>query len=430
MMTALGIVLFFFGILVSIAWHELGHFVTARWFGIKVPEFMVGFGRTIFSRKVGETEFGLKAVPLGGYIRMIGMIPPAKGETLGRSRRTGPFQGLIDDARQQSAMDVLPEDADRQFYLRAPWKRIIVMSAGPIMNLILAVVLFAIVLMGIGIPTGSTTTVSAVSACVVPASAASQQCPPGAPPTPAAAAGFQAGDKIVAFNGQPFGDQDWPRLQETIRAASGTVTVTVERGGQRLDLRPTLITTELPSLTDENATVQASFLGLSPVRFYERQNVAAVGAEISSIVARTGEAIVQLPSRVPGLFGSVFLGQERDINGPVGIVGASRIGGEILALDAPAAAELSVFLQLLAAVNVSLFLFNLLPIPPLDGGQIFPAIWESIKRRAAKLLGRPDPGPVDVAKLMPVAYVVALVFIAWSGLILVADVINPIRLPQ
>jgi membrane-associated protease RseP (regulator of RpoE activity) len=432
MMTALGIVLFFLGILISIAWHELGHFITARWFGIKVPEFMVGFGRTVWSRKVGETEFGLKAVPLGGYIRMIGMIPPAKGETLGRSRRTSPFQGLIDDARSQSAMDVLPEDADRQFYLRAPWKRIVVMFAGPFMNLILAVILFAIVLMGIGVPTGSTTTVSAVSACVVPASAASttQGCPPGAPPTPAAAAGFQAGDRIVAFQGQPFGEQDWPRLQEAIRAASGTVTVVVERNGQQVELHPTLITTELASLTDEGKFVQASFLGLSPVRFYERQSVAAVGAEIGSIVARTGQAIVQLPQRVPGLFGAVFLGEERDVNGPVGIVGASRIGGEILALEAPPAAELSVFLQLLAAVNISLFLFNLLPIPPLDGGQIFPAIWESIKRRIARLRGRPDPGPVDVAKLMPVAYVVALVFIAWSGLIFVADIINPIRLPQ
>ncbi len=93
MMTVLGIVIFFVGILFSVAWHELGHYTTARWFGIKVPEFMVGFGKTIWSRKVGETEFGLKAIPLGGYIRMIGMIPPAKGETLGRSRRTGPVPG-------------------------------------------------------------------------------------------------------------------------------------------------------------------------------------------------------------------------------------------------------------------------------------------------------------------------------------------------
>ena len=134
---------------------------------------------------------------------------------------------------------------------------------------------------------------------------------------------------------------------------------------------------------------------------------------------------------MPGLFGAVFLGEERDINGPVGY---RRAPPGSAARSWPwtprPAAELSIFLQLLAAVNISLFLFNLLPIPPLDGGQIFPAIWESIKRRAARLLGRPDPGPVDVAKLMPVAYVVALVFIAWSGLILVADVINPVRLPQ
>ncbi len=81
-------------------------------------------------------------------------------------------------------------------------------------------------------------------------------------------------------------------------------------------------------------------------------------------------------------------------------------------------------------MNISLFLFNLLPIPPLDGGQIFPAIWESVRRRIAKLRGRPDPGPVDVAKLMPVAYVFAMFFIVWSGLLFIADIINPIRFFQ
>ncbi len=427
MMTVVGIVVFFVGILFSVAWHELGHFATARWFGIKVPEFMVGFGATLWSRRVGETEFGLKAIPLGGYIRMIGMIPPAKGETLGRSRRTGPFQGLIDDARQQSAMDVRPEDVDRQFYLRAPWKRIVVMFAGPFMNLVLAVALFAVVLMGFGVPT-LTTTVSAVSACVVPATASTDVCPPDAPLTPAAQAGFRPGDRIVAFDGRPA--QEWRDLQEAIRSASGTVAVTVDRDGQLLELSPTLITTELRSLDDPDEIVQGSFLGLSPLQEVQQQDLPAVAAQIGTIVARTGQAIVELPQRVPGLAGSVFLGEERDVNGPIGVVGVSRIGGEILAQERPVVQEIAFLLNLLAAVNISLFLFNLLPIPPLDGGQIFPAIWESIKKRIARLRGRPDPGPVDVAKLMPVAYVVALVFIAWSGLLLVADVVNPVRLFQ
>jgi len=427
MMTVVGVVLFFLGILLSVAWHELGHFTTAKWFGIKVPEFMVGFGRTIWSRKVGETEFGLKAIPLGGYIRMIGMIPPApgSGSELGRTRRTGPFQGLMDDARRQSAMDVAPEDADRQFYLRAPWKRVIVMFAGPFMNLILAVVLFAIVLMGLGVPTW-TTTVQSVSKCVVPATASTTDCPPDAPLTPAATAGFQAGDKIVAFNGRSY--TEWRDLQEAIRASSGTVTVTVERNGQRVDLNPTLITTALPDLDDPDKTVQGGFIGLSPLNEVRRQDVGAVVSQIGDIIGRTGEAIVALPSRVPGLFGAVFLGEQRDINGPIGVVGASRIGGEILAQDRPIGQEIAFFLNLLAGVNISLFLFNLLPIPPLDGGQIFPALWEAVKKRIARLRGRPDPGPVDAAKLLPVAYVFVMVFLAFSAVLVVADIVNPVRL--
>jgi membrane-associated protease RseP (regulator of RpoE activity) len=429
MMTVLGILIFFVGILFSVAWHELGHFAAARRFGIKVPEFMVGFGRTIWSRRVGETEFGLKAIPLGGYIRMIGMIPPAKGEQYGRSRRTGPFQGLIDDVRAQSQMDVLPQDAHRQFYLRAPWKRIVVMFAGPFMNLILAVVLFAVVLMGFG-TLSPTTRVAEVSECVVPASVATEvrECPPGAPPTPAAAAGFRPGDRIVAFNGTPY--EEWDELAVAIRNASGTVTVTVERDGRLLDLTPTLITTQLQSLEDPEQYVQGSFLGVGPVSEVQRQDLAAVAGEIGNVVGGTTEAIIELPERLPGLFGAAVLGEERDPDGPLGIVGVSRIGGEILAQEAPVGQEIAFMITLLALVNVSLFLFNLLPIPPLDGGQMFPAIWEAIKKRIARLRGLPDPGPVDSAKLMPVAYVVALLFIGWSVVILVADIVNPIQLTR
>jgi membrane-associated protease RseP (regulator of RpoE activity) len=431
MMFVIGVLIFFVGVLFSVFWHELGHFTTARWFGIKVPEFFVGFGKTVFSVKRGETEYGLKAVPLGGYVRMIGMIPPAKGELLGSSRRTGPFQGLIDDVRAQSQKDVRPEDADRQFYLRAPWKRIIVMAAGPVMNLILAVVLFAVLLMGIG-ELGTTTTVSSVSACVISAEEAERgvtDCPPDAPPSPAAAAGFQPGDVIVAVGDRPVAAQEWQVVQEAIRASAGSpVAVAVDRGGQRLELTPTPIVNDVRSFEDPSVIVQAGFLGLSPVSDYQQQTLGAVFVRIGDVIGRTGEAIAELPSRVPALFGAAFLGEERDPEGPIGVVGVSRIGGEILAQDIPFAAEASLLLSLLAAVNVSLFLFNLLPIPPLDGGQIFPAIWESVRRRIARLRGRPDPGPVDVAKLMPVAYVVALVFIAWSGLLLIADVINPVEL--
>jgi membrane-associated protease RseP (regulator of RpoE activity) len=423
--TILGIVVFFLGILFSVAWHELGHFVTARWFGIKVPEFFVGFGRTVWSRRVGETQVGLKAVPLGGYIRMIGMLPPAKGELYGRSRRTGPFQGLIDDARQASAADVGPEDVDRQFYTRRPWKRIIVMAAGPVMNLILAIVLFAVVLMGFGQLT-ATSTVSSVSQCVLPAGSQTTSCPAGAPLTPAAAAGFQPGDRIVSFNGQTY--DSWTDLQKAIRSATGTVTVVVDRGGQQVPLTPTLITTELPSLTDPGKTEQASFLGLSPLQEVQRQGIGAVGETMVGIVGQVGQKLVEMPQRVPNLFGAVFLGHQRDQDSPVGIVGASRIGGEILASDQPPAQEVSAFLSLLALVNISLFLFNLLPIPPLDGGQIFPAVWEAVRRRFAMLRGRPDPGPVDAAKLMPVAMTVAVIFIGWSALVFVADIINPVKL--
>jgi membrane-associated protease RseP (regulator of RpoE activity) len=430
MMFVLGILLLFTGIMISVAWHELGHYAAARKFGIKVPEFFVGFGKTIWSRKIGETEFGIKLIPLGGYVRMIGMLPPAKGETLGRSRRTGPFQGLIDDARRQSAMDVMPEDAHRQFYTRAPWKRIIVMAAGPFQNLILAVFLFAIAIMGIGVPTSSTT-IATVSQCVLPATAPqTNECPADAPPSPAAAAGLLPGDKIVAFNGAPVAENDWRSLQETIRSASGTVTITVERGGERLDVTPALIRTQAQDLDDPERVVDVSFLGVTPVPTIARQGPVAVVVAVGDVIARTAHAIVNLPDRLPNLFGSAFLGAERDQNGPVGIVGVSRIGGEFLASEAFTATQQVLFLlNLLALVNISLFLFNMLPLPPLDGGQIFPAVWEAVKKRIARLRGKPDPGPVDAAKLLPIAYVVALLFIGWSAILLVADVVNPIQLP-
>lgn len=431
--TVVGIVIFFFGLLLSIAWHELGHFTTARWFGIKVPEFMVGFGRTIWSRKRGETEYGIKAIPLGGYVRMIGMLPPAKGGTLGRSRRTGPFQGLMDDARAQSQADVLPEDADRQFWTRSPWKRIIVMFAGPFMNLILAVVLFFVTLMGVGVLSPNTQ-ISALEECVLPATAVQDgtpdRCPAGAPQAPALAAGVQPDDRILSVDGASFGPDDGEQLQSAIRGSSGPTTLVVERRGQQIPLEVNIIPNTLPDREsrDANATVTAGYLGVQLDTNYQPLTAGETLGEIGDGITRTAEAITQLPARIPAVFGAAFLGEERGPDSPMGVVGVSRIGGEILAQEnVPWQQDVGLFLNMLAAVNLSLFLLNLLPIPPLDGGQIVPAIWEAIKRNTARLLGRSDPGPVDAAKLLPVAYVFVLVFIGFSLMLAVADIVNPVR---
>ncbi|MBA8823280.1 membrane-associated protease RseP (regulator of RpoE activity) [Saccharopolyspora lacisalsi] len=423
----LGIVIFFLGLLLSIAWHELGHLSTAKMFGIKVNQYMVGFGRTIFSRKGRETEYGVKAIPFGGYIRMIGMFPPKKDEAYGRTASSSPWRSMVEDARQAVAEEVRPEEAHRQFYQRSPWKRIIVMFAGPFMNLLLAFGIFTGILMGYGLPE-PTTTVKSVSECVVSAKAQVEQgeCPPGAPKSPAAEAGLRLGDEIVAFNGEPV--RSWNQLQTSIRNASGTVSLTVERDGQRRTLTPTLMQSTQPKIGEQDEYVKVGFLGFSPTRHLVQQGFGDVVGRVGEMVGMTAQKIVQLPQRVPGLVGAIA-GQEREDDSPMGIVGVSRIGGQVLSYDeASIGARLITMLNLLAAVNLSLFALNMLPILPLDGGHIAGALWESIRRKFARLVRRPDPGPFDTAKLMPLAYGVSLVFIAYSLLVLVADVVNPVTL--
>ncbi|WP_190822090.1 M50 family metallopeptidase [Saccharopolyspora pogona] len=426
MLVVVGIIIFFLGLLFSIAWHELGHLAAAKLFGIKVTQYMVGFGRTIWSRKKGDTEYGVKLIPFGGYIRMIGMFPPKKDEKYGRTASSAPWRAMIEDARQMSAEEITPEDAHRQFYQRSPWKRVIVMLAGPVMNLILAVGIFAAILMGHGINT-PTTTVSSVSACVLPATAPNtEQCPADAPPSPAAAADFRPGDRILEFNGKPYAS--WDELQLAIRGSAGTVPVVVDRGGQQLTLQANLMQTDRPKLNSTSEYEKVGFLGLTPTSQLVKQDFGGVAKTIGGFVSLTMQKVVELPQRVPDLINAIF-GGERHQDSPVGIVGASRLGGEVLASDDFGVdARIIMMFNLLAGVNLSLFVFNMLPILPLDGGHVAGAIWEGIRRRFAKLVRRPDPGPFDTARLMPLAYAVSLIFIAYSLLVLVADVVNPVKL--
>jgi membrane-associated protease RseP (regulator of RpoE activity) len=430
LMMILGIVVFAVGLLISIAWHELGHLSTAKMFGIRVPQYMVGFGPTVWSRKKGETEYGIKAIPLGGYIRMIGMFPPGPDGRV-EARSTSPWRGMIEDAREQSFEELQPGDEKRLFYTRAPWKRVIVMFAGPFMNLVLAVAVFLGVMMTFGVQ-DQTTTVSKISDCVIQQSENRTKCAKDDPAAPAKAAGLQPGDRIVGFNGTRI--TDWSVLQNDIRDHPGEdVALTVEREGRQIDLKAHLIRNQVSKTDSDGAYVQgeyvyAGFLGFTPATGIVQQSFGQSVDRMGDMMENGVESLIALPGKIPALWDAAFGDGPRDADSPMGVVGAARVGGEVFTLDIPPSQQIAMMLLLVAGFNLSLFLFNMLPLLPLDGGHIAGALWESLRRNLARVLRRPDPGPFDVAKLMPVAYVVAGIFLCFTALVLVADVVNPVKI--
>ena len=439
MLELVGIVLFAALIGLSIALHEVGHLVPAKKFGIRVPDYMVGFGPTLWSTVRGETRYGIKWIPLGGYIRMIGMLPPAKDDPEGRSRSmsTGRFATMVAQARAASFDEIRPGDENRLFYKLPVHKRVIIMLGGPFMNLVLAFFLFAIVLVGIGLPQPSLTV-----AAVVPCTPSVEQptgetlpsgdCPSGTLQTPAAAAGLRDGDQIVAVG--TLQATDWETVSRWISENPNVSTnITVARDGGLVTL-PLAIAEVTRPVYDDNGvetgeTQTVGFLGMRPSFFYERQSIAAVPAFMWDLTVRSIEALISLPVRVYELVSDTLIGgQERAIDGPVSVVGASRLGGEIAAMESPITSKVATFLGLAASLNLFLFLFNLLPVLPLDGGHVAGALYESVKRTFARVRGKPDPGPVDTARLLPVAYVVAGVLLAMGVIVIWADIVKPISL--
>ncbi len=433
-MLALGVVLFFLLLMVSIALHELGHLILAKRFGVRCPQYMVGFGPTLKSWRRGETEYGFKWIPFGGYVRMIGMLPPRTGDPEGGPRRSsgrpserGRFTQLVDSARKEALEEVGPGDEHRVFYGKKWWQKALISFAGPLMNFLLALVLLGTALMGFGIKE-PTMTVGTVAACVVPAAQPVRECRAGDPPTPAARAGLRPGDRIVSFDGAPV--SSYEGFQRLVRDSAGRqVRLGVRRDGRDLVLTPTLIATRLPSLNGGGSpAVTAGFLGITPVREYVRQSPLAVLSLMGEMTTRTLAAFATLPGKMAGVWDASFNGAKRASDSPVGVVGASRIGGEVLAAHAAAVDKLVLFLLVLGSLNFGLAAFNLIPLLPLDGGNIAGALWEGVKRAFARLAGRPAPGPVDVAKALPFTYVVGALLLAMGLLIAYADLVNPIRL--
>jgi membrane-associated protease RseP (regulator of RpoE activity) len=415
----IGVLIFAVGILVSVCLHEAGHLLTAKRFGMKATQYFAGFGPTVFSFRRGETEYGLKAVPAGGFVKIVGMTP---------------------------LEEVAPEDRDRAFWRFPLWQRTVVLVAGSLTHFALAAVVFYAAAVTTGLPNPAAQSfdamkadpvVGSVAQCVVPGfdlteSGALRDCKDGDPQAPARLAGLERGDRVTSVGGTEV--TTYGELVKLVRATPpGPVEITYVRDGRTRTTTADLVATRRPALDDTSGSgplQTVSAVGISvkqPPLINQFGPVEAVGGSASflgSTVRQTFAAVAAFPSRIPKLV-DALQGQERDANTPISVVGASRIGGEAVELGAPI-----IFLGLLGGLNVFIGVFNLFPLLPLDGGHVAVAWYERARSWVAARRGRPDPGRVDYNKLLPVTYVVILMFGGLTLLTLAADIVNPITLQQ
>ncbi|KNY08071.1 zinc metalloprotease [Microbacterium sp. GCS4] len=420
------------GLGLSIGLHEVGHLLPAKLFGVRVGQYMIGFGPRLWSKRIGETEYGFKLLPLGGFISMSGMYPSSKDAGPAK----GVFRALVQDARTANDETIADGAEDRVFYRLPVWKRVIVMLGGPLMNLVLAVVIFTVLVSGIGVQQG-TTTIASVSECVLPAGSTATECAPDDPATPAAEGGVEPGDVLVSIDGTPV--STFAEATAIVQASPGeTLDVVVRRDGAEQTLRITPVSAERtitdasgqPVLGDDGEPVvkEVGYVGMGAQMGYIQLPLSAGPEMAGDTVARVGSMILTLPVRLWDIGVSLVTGGERDPNGPLSVVGVGRLAGEVAATDAPVLNRFAVLLGLLGSLNVALFVFNLLPLLPLDGGHIVVALWDGIRRAGARLFRRPPPAPVDATRLVPLTVVVAILLIAMGALLLLADVFNPITL--
>jgi membrane-associated protease RseP (regulator of RpoE activity) len=433
----LGILIILIGLAVSIGLHEVGHLLPAKLFGVKVNQFMIGFGKTLWSRRKGDTEYGVKAIPLGGYVAMSGMYPPQRPGEKARDASTGFLDNVVHEAREASADSIGDGEEGRTFYRLSMWKKIVIMLGGPFMNLVLAFVFFGIVLMGFG-TAQFTTTLGFVSKCLISASSEQTECADTDPLAPAAAAGILPGDRIVEIAGTEI--TEWQQIGAIVSAAPGqTLPVQVERDGEVLSLTLVPAATERWVIDDRGQLVEGAhgqpmtevvgMIGVNPTSEIVKQPITEVPQFVGENVSQVAQVIVGLPQRMVDVWNAAFGVEERDPNGPIGVVGVGRLAGEIVSLDeAPVAARAQMIIGLLGSLNVALFVFNLIPLMPLDGGHVAGALYEGAKRGLARLFGRKDPGPVDTAKMVPVTFAVVIVLGAMSVLLLYADIVKPVSL--
>jgi membrane-associated protease RseP (regulator of RpoE activity) len=396
MTTLLGVTLFVLALMVAIFLHEGGHFVTAKLFGMKVERFFLGFGPTLWSFRRGETEYGIKALPVGGFCKIAGMSPYESDhnfleEDRSTRRQPGPVAPPLPPSTPPS----------RQFRNKPAWQRAIVLAAGSFTHFLVAILLTWVVLVAIGIGTGqATTTIQNTVATTTDGR-----------PAPAQAAGLRAGDRIVAVDGRrvatfeelraALADKGGKRIEITYvrdgQEQTRTLTAAEEKGRGFLGFRPTEQTRRFGAL----AAVPRS-LGL----FWDTTaaTVKGLGGLVTGIADR-----VSAPQPAPGTGGGGGGGE----SGPIGIVGISRLAGQAVANN-----QWAIFVAILIQLNIVVGVFNLLPLPPMDGGYLAFVVWQVVTRRE-----------VDLRKVVPVAaLIVGLLVMLTVGLVWL-DITNPVQYP-
>jgi membrane-associated protease RseP (regulator of RpoE activity) len=402
---AIGFILFALGITASVALHECGHMWAAQATGMKVRRYFIGFGPKVFSFRRGETEYGLKALPLGGFCDIAGM----------------------------TALDEIdPADLDRAMYRQATWKRLVVMFGGIAMNFVLGFVLIMVLAIGWGLPRLDSPPDNQIAVACVGSDnpdGTHQKCTGEGP---AQQAGMRRGDRIVAVDGVAVHTID--QIAANTKNQTGPIDYTVLRDGKALHIIVDPVRVRTYPIDPETKKAAANPVISSKVGvsqdYYDPTHYSVLTAVPGSIMftgemfGKTFESLAQMPSKVVNLWHAVT-GGVRDPNTPVSVYGASEIGGETVEHGL-----WNVFILVLASLNFFLGAFNLLPLLPLDGGHIAVVLYEKIRNLLRGRRGLEAGGPVDYLKLLPATYVVVVIGGAYMILVLAADIVNPIKLFQ
>lgn len=372
--------------------HEYGHYITAKRYGMRVTEFFLGFGKRIWSTQRGETEFGIKAIPAGGYCKISGM----------------------------SVRDEMPADiAHRAFYKARTREKLVVLGSGSVLHFILGFLFLFILFTGVGV-VKSLPIIQEVLPCVP----AKTECASSDPISPAKQAGLLPGDEVVGING--VRNLEWSEISPVLRESAGKqISLVILRDGSEINI-------DLVAATRTVDGEDRGFIGIVNKYGLVKENpISAIGSSAEAtaqLFVGSIKALIGLPQQIPTLIRQTFLGEERGTDGLVGIVGVARATGETASSSNLTMGEkIATFLLIIASLNIFVGIFNLIPILPLDGGHIAVALFEGARRQIYRIRGRTEPGKVDIEKLTPITVIVLVALIFLTALLLIADIFNPIN---